>query len=153
MPVLSRVLGIFTVAVAMLAPFPAAAEPTMMYLVRHGEKVAGKDPELSFEGQVRAQNIAIMLHRAGLVSIFSSSTNRTLQTAQPLAQRSKVAVQTYDPAVPKALVESVKMQTGAVLVVGHSNTLTELVRLFGGAPGADIADNEYDRLSQSARCC
>ena len=35
-----------------------------------------------------------------------------------------------------------------MLVVGHSNTLPELVRLFGGAPGADIADNEYDRLYQ-----
>jgi hypothetical protein len=42
----------------------------------------------------------------------------------------------------------VKSLSGAVLVVGHSNTLPELVRAFGGAPGADIADNEYDRLYQ-----
>jgi len=33
-------------------------------------------------------------------------------------------------------------------VVGHSNTLPELVRLFGGEPGLDIADDEYDRLYQ-----
>ena len=43
-----------------------------------------------------------------------------------------------------------KALSGAVLVVGHSNTLPELVRLFGGAPGADIADDEYDRLYQLA---
>ena len=41
-----------------------------------------------------------------------------------------------------------KTLSGPVLVVGHSNTLPELVRLFGGAPGADIGDDEYDRLYQ-----
>jgi hypothetical protein len=35
-----------------------------------------------------------------------------------------------------------------VVVVGHSNTLPELVKLFGGAPGAEIADDEFDRLYQ-----
>jgi hypothetical protein len=33
-------------------------------------------------------------------------------------------------------------------VVGHSNTLPELVRLFGGAPGTEIGDNEFDRVYQ-----
>jgi hypothetical protein len=30
--------------------------------------------------------------------------------------------------------------------VGHSNTVPELVRLFGGEPMGEIADDEYDRL-------
>ncbi|WP_287815821.1 hypothetical protein [Pseudomonas sp.] len=47
-----------------------------------------------------------------------------------------------------ALVAQVKALNGPVLVVGHSNTLSELVRLFGGQPGAEIADNEYDRVYQ-----
>ncbi len=145
----SRLLCVFSLALAMLAPLGALAEPTMIYLVRHGEKVAaGKDPELSAAGQARAQNIATILQKAAIASIYSSPTMRTRQTAEPLAQRSGIAVQVYDPAAPKALVERVKAHSGAVLVVGHSNTLTELVRLFGGAPGPDIADNEYDRLYQ-----
>lgn len=145
----SRLLCVFSLALAMLAPLAASAEPTMIYLVRHGEKLAtGKDPELSAAGEARAQNIATILQKAGVASIFSSPTMRTVQTAKPLAQRGGITVQVYDPAAPKALVEKVKAQSGAVLVVGHSNTLTELVRLFGGAPGADIADNEYDRLYQ-----
>jgi hypothetical protein len=57
-------------------------------------------------------------------------------------------VQEYDPRTPRALVEKVKALSGPVLVVGHSNTLSELVRLFGGQPGLEIADNEYDRLYQ-----
>jgi phosphohistidine phosphatase SixA len=57
-------------------------------------------------------------------------------------------VQLYDARAPQALVAQVKALDGAVLVVGHSNTLPELVRLFGGQPGADIGDDEYDRLYQ-----
>ncbi|HEU4852330.1 MAG TPA: phosphoglycerate mutase family protein [Telluria sp.] len=145
----SRLLLAASLTLSMLAPAPALAEPSMIYLVRHGEKsTVGKDPDLTPQGQARAQNIATILHKAGIANIFSSTTNRTRQTAQPLATRSALPVQTYDPSVPKALVEKVKALDGAVLVVGHSNTLPELVRLFGGAPGADIADNEYDRLYQ-----
>jgi broad specificity phosphatase PhoE len=144
-----RSLSVISLALAMLAPSSVLAEPSMIYVVRHGEKAtAGKDPELSDQGKSRAQNIATTLSRAGIGSIFSSTTTRTRQTAQPLAQRSGLDVQSYDPSAPKALVEKVKAQNGAVLVVGHSNTVPELVRLFGGAPGADIADNEYDRIYQ-----
>jgi hypothetical protein len=59
-----------------------------------------------------------------------------------------LTVQLYDPLAPRALVEQVRGLTGVVVVVGHSNTLPELVRLFGGAPGSDIADDEFDRLYQ-----
>jgi broad specificity phosphatase PhoE len=145
----TRFLCAASLALAMLAPCAALADPSIIYLVRHGEKeAASKDPELSTAGRARAQNIATMLEKAGIGSVFSSATMRTSQTAQPLATRAGLQVQTYDAAAPKALVEKVKALNGAVLVVGHSNTLPELVRLFGGAPGADIADNEYDRLYQ-----
>jgi len=136
-------------AITFVLPGMALAEPSMIYLVRHGEKASiGKDPALTPQGQLRAQNIATTLHRTGIQAIFSTPTTRTLQTAQPLAQQLGLTVEHYDPATPKALVEKVKALHGAVLVVGHSNTLPELVRLFGGEPGADIADNEYDRLYQ-----
>jgi broad specificity phosphatase PhoE len=145
----ARLFRQLSLAFAMLAPCAAMAEPSTIYLVRHGEKAAmGKDPELTAQGQARAQAIAAILHRAGIAHIFSTPTQRTRQTAQPLAQRIGVEVQLYDPAAPKALVEKAKALSGPVLVVGHSNTLPELVKLFGGAPGTDIADDEYDRLYQ-----
>lgn len=121
----------------------------MIYLVRHGEKAAaGNDPALTPQGRQRAQNIAAMLGRAGIKAIFSTPTLRTLETAKPLSMSLSLPVQQYDAATPKALVDKVKALQGAVLVVGHSNTLPELVRLFGGTPGADIGDDEYDRLYQ-----
>jgi broad specificity phosphatase PhoE len=139
-----------SLSLAMLAPGGALAAPSAIYLVRHGEKATGgaKDPELTEMGRVRARNIAAMLGKAGIKAVFSTPLQRTRQTAAPLALAGGLEVQAYDPAAPAALVAKVQSLSGAVLVVGHSNTLTELVRLFGGVAGPDIADNEYDRLYQ-----
>jgi broad specificity phosphatase PhoE len=145
----ARLFRCLSLSLAILAPGVALAEPSAIYLVRHGEKAAvGQDPELTAQGQARAQAIATILARTGITGIYSTPTQRTRQTAQPLAQRIGLEVQLYDPRAPKALMEKVKALSGPVLVVGHSNTLPELVRLFGGAPGADIGDDEYDRLYQ-----
>lgn len=145
----ARLLRNLSLALAVLLPGMAFAEPSAIYLVRHGEKASiGKDPALTPQGQLRAQNIATILHRTSIQAIFSTPTARTLQTAQPLARQLGLQVGQYDPAAPKALVDKVKAVRGPVLVVGHSNTLPELVRLFGGEPGLDIADDEYDRLYQ-----
>ena len=144
-----RLFRCLSLSLAILAPGAALAEPSAIYLVRHGEKASvGQDPELTPQGQARAQAIATILSKTGITQVFSTPTQRTRQTAQPLAQRIALEVQLYDPRAPKALVEKVKALSGPVLVVGHSNTLPELVRLFGGAPGADIADSDYDRLYQ-----
>lgn len=149
MSLLARLSAITALALTMLTPLAALAEPSMIYLVRHGEKAAeGKDPDLTPQGQQRARNIATMLAKTNIAHIFSTPTKRTQLTAQPLAQQNGVQVQLYDPRAPQALVAKVKALSGAVLVVGHSNTLSELVRLFGGQPGVEIADNEYDRVYQ-----
>lgn len=155
MHIFRRLKGIImamTMLASMVATGSALAEPGTIYLVRHAEKEAvGKDPDLLPQGQERARNIAAILGRAGITAIFSTPTARTQQTAAPLAQRTGVTVQLYDPRTPQALVDKVKAANGAVLIVGHSNTLPELVRLFGGAPGADIGEDEYDRLYQLLR--
>jgi phosphohistidine phosphatase SixA len=159
----SSLLGGLFLAAALLAPGLAAADPSIIYLVRHGEKAAdgkdpkltmqkmaadGKDPELTMQGKARAGNIAAILRSSGITHIYSSATQRTRQTAQPLASALGVEVQVYDPAQGAKLVGQVKAAGGTALVVGHSNTVPELVRLFGGKPGADIADEEFDRLYQ-----
>jgi len=146
---LPRLFRHLPLSLALLAPVAALAEPSAIYLVRHGEK-AGEhgDPDLTAQGRARAEHVGILLQRAGVDHIFSTPTNRTRQTAAPLAQRTGVTVQLYDPRNPKALVEKVRALSGAVLVVGHSNTLPELVRLFGGTQDLVIGDEEYDRLYQ-----
>jgi broad specificity phosphatase PhoE len=145
----TRLAGAALLTLALLAPPCALAEPSAIYLVRHGEKGTGDNPALTSQGRTRAQNLAAMLRKVGIVAVFSTRPLRTMQTAAPLARTAGVNVQEYEGNQPGALVARVKaVNDGAVLVVGHSDTVPELVRQFGGAPGANIAENEFDRVYQ-----
>ncbi|WP_229458939.1 phosphoglycerate mutase family protein [Massilia glaciei] len=145
-----RLLCALSLALTVLAPSAALAQGTI-YLVRHAEKESvGKDPALTDAGQARARNIAATLRKVGVAQIYSTALMRTQMTAKPLATLLAVPVRTYDPSRQAEFATQLKALPGNTLVVGHSNTLTELVRLLGGEPGADIADTEYDRLYQLA---
>jgi broad specificity phosphatase PhoE len=147
-----KLFAFLVLAGALLAP-AARAEPTMVYVVRHGEKVsAGKerDPDLTAQGAARARTLAAILRKAGIGHVFSTPTRRTRATAAPLAAMAGVEVQSYDADKPALVVARIKALAGATLLVGHSNTIGELVRLLGGAPGTEIGDEEYDRLYQLA---
>ncbi len=137
------------VACALLAPTFASAAPVIVYLTRHGEKATeGKDPDLTPQGQARARHLARVLARTGIHMVLSTPTKRTRQTAQPLATQAGLQVQLYDPSKPGLMVDKVKAAAGPTLVVGHSNTVPDLVKLFGGAAVTPIGDDEYDRLYQ-----
>lgn len=146
---LTRFLTRLAFAGALLAPALALAAPQIVYVTRHAEKGAtDKDPDLTVQGAARARGIALLLHRTGISHIFSTATRRTRQTAQPLAERLKLNVETYDAAKPASAIEKIKALPGPTLLVGHSNTVPDLVKMLGGAPGAPIEDDEYDRLYQ-----
>lgn len=145
----SRLIATFALAGALLAPAFALADPNTIYVTRHAEKSAeGKDPNLTPQGQARARALAVILRKVGIKHIFSTTTQRTQQTAQPLAAQTGVAVQTYDGGKPAIVIDKIKALAGPTLLVGHSNTVPDLVKMLGGTPGAPIADDEFDRLYQ-----
>ena len=124
------------------------ADDTVIYLVRHAEKAAnGTDPALSPAGRERAGLLADRLAKAGIGAIHSTDFRRTRDTAAPLARRLGLPVLLYDPERPEDLVETIRRAGGRHLVVGHSNTVPELVALLGGDGGPPIDEaGEYDRL-------
>ena len=124
----------------------AAPPATVIYLVRHAEKVdESADPELSEAGRLRAVELARVLSEAGITTILSTDFRRTRGTAKPLAIALGVKVEMYDPRAP-ATVSRIRSLAGPILVVGHSNTAPALVTALGGDSHGTIADNEYDRL-------
>ncbi|NML59931.1 histidine phosphatase family protein [Massilia sp. RP-1-19] len=134
---------------AMLAPLAQAAEPAVIYVVRHGEKTGNDgDPDLTAQGRLRAGNIATILKHTAIRQVFTSKTARTRQTAAPTAALSGVPVKEYDARQPEKMVAELKASGGNTLVVGHSNTIGKLVTLLGGDPGTAVGDDEYDRLYQ-----
>jgi len=130
---------------AMLAAMPASAADTV-YVIRHLQKEAGADPELTAEGKAGAATLADLIAGKGITAIYATPTRRAMQTAEPLAARLGLAVTPYDPGNPAALAKAAAGVKGAILIVGHSNTVPELVASFGGAEPAAIADDEFGTL-------
>lgn len=134
---------------AMLAPLAQAAEPAVIYVVRHGEKAGNDgDPNLTAQGRARASNIAAILKKTGIGQVFTSKTARTRQTAAPTAAALGLPLKEYDARQPEKMIEELKAAGSNALVVGHSNTVGKLVTLLGGEAGTAIGDDEYDRLYQ-----
>lgn len=146
---LRRALSSIALAGALLAPVIALAAPNVIYITRHGEKLAvDKDPDLAVKGVARARMVAHLLQKTGIRHVFSTDTRRTRQTAQPLAERLGLQVELYDGAKPAPAIEKIKSLGGPTLLVGHSNTVPDLVKMLGGGGVPPIGDEEYDRLYQ-----
>jgi phosphohistidine phosphatase SixA len=124
-----------------------ARAETVVLLVRHGEKVdESRDPELSDAGRKRASALASFLKDTEIDAIYSTDYIRTRDTARPTSDLLGVPVEIYAGDDLVSLAGKIRARSGRFLVVGHSNTTTELVRALGGDPGAPIASDEYDRL-------
>lgn len=134
------------------APPPGA---TTVVLVRHAEKATDdpRDPSLSAAGQKRAEALAAVLEAADVKAAYATQFKRTRATAEPLAKRLGLSV-VERPVTGAAAAyardlarEVLAKQAGkTVLIVGHSNTVPDLVKAFSGAAVAPITDEEYDHL-------
>jgi len=125
------------------------AEPdyARVFLVRHAEKEKGDDPALTADGAARAKALAERLESEGVTEIWSTRTNRTEQTAAPIAAALGLPVQTYDASTLPAFASWLQASPGVKLVVGHSNTTDALAALLGADPGPPIDEaTEFDRL-------
>ena len=113
------------------------------YFVRHAEKMPVKDdPELSPRGKQRAQLLAVLLSDGAIEAIYSTPFRRTEQTAAALSSQSGVAIEFYSAAAPEQLIANLRKRQQTSLIVGHSNTIPELVRLAGGT-AYDLTEEDY----------
>ena len=140
-------------AALILAAFSSgAAAQATIFLVRHAERNDGGaggmavDPPLSAAGRARATALAAMLKDAKLTAVFSTEFKRTQDTARPAAEVHHLTVTTIKSGETAALVEKLKAATGAVLVVGHSNSVPQVIAGLGITTPFTIADDEFDNL-------
>jgi phosphohistidine phosphatase SixA len=139
-------------ALLVLGAAPAWAQTTV-FVVRHAERAdqvagatAATDPDLSDAGHARAGSLAAMLKDAGVRSIFVTQYKRTQQTAAPLATALGLTPVEVGSRELHQLAGRVRAATGPVLVVGHSNSVPNLLKALGIDTPIEIADDEYDNL-------
>lgn len=131
------------------------AQKTMkIWIVRHAEKLAidptDKDPELAEEGKTRAEALAKSLKGEKIDSIFATNYKRTKFTGFPLADKIGISVKLYNPDQIKTLAKEWKTNAKGknILIIGHSNTVLEIIEAFGGKrPLKELSEkDDYDYL-------
>ena len=150
-------LPLLLTILAICAPALAQDAPLVVLVVRHAEKATDHptDPNLSEAGFKRAQELVNVAAAAEVSAIYTTQYKRTQQTAQPLAERLNLApvkmeiTRENTAGFPAALAKELRAKHlgRTVLVVGHSNTVPQIVEALGGPrpPAIDEA-NEFDRL-------
>ena len=124
--------------------------PKAVYLFRHAEKqiIKGEDnPELTRAGFSRSNALAQAMADITPGLIYSSEYTRTQQTVAPLAKQwgSDIIIQTAKD--PEAQVEAALSNCNKhVIIAGHSNTIPNLISLFGVMDEIAIEDNQYGDL-------
>ena len=136
--------AVAAILIAISSVTAVAAE--RIYVIRHLQKGVGNDPALSAEGTANAAKLRDLLAGEKVTAIFATPTRRAMQTGEPLAQRLGIAITPYDPRDNAALAAAVAKTPGTVLVIGHSNTVPDLVALVGGARPAPMTEQDYGTL-------
>ena len=137
--------SIFWTLLLLLLTLPAAALDDI-YLVRHAEKVAFWPSEfdpfqpLSPAGVARAEALAGRFKTAGIAA-YTSRTTRALATAMPLVEATHAPITADDTSTKPAEMDAFLARLRekhkadrAVLIVGHGNTVPELLAHLGAKP-------------------
>jgi broad specificity phosphatase PhoE len=147
-----RILFILSAYILVLSFAFAETEDsfTTIILVRHAEKstTPKDDPILTDAGKTRAENLARMLRAAGVKAIYSTNYQRTRSTAEPLAKQLSITPVILDAKDSSLFSKTIREKNAGqtVLVVGHSNTIPEIIQGLGGPAMEEIDETVYDNL-------
>lgn len=144
---------------------PAIAQddfkPKTVFLIRHAEREdePRQDPPLKKEGVARAQELARLLGAAGIKAIYTSQFARTRLTAEPLATKLGLTLTPIslksNPTNPRQIAEEsttefvnkVLERAGEnVLIVGHSNSIPDVIKMLGGDVVPAIDESKFNDL-------
>lgn len=138
----------------LLAAADARAQATTVIIVRHAEKLdESADAALSPAGRQRAESLKSALEHAGVQRIITTQYQRTRDTAAPLATAlglDPVVISSSGGTAAHAseIAERVRnCDPGmTVLIVGHSNTVPDIIRALGAPDIGQLGGDEYDNL-------
>jgi broad specificity phosphatase PhoE len=128
-------------------------EATTLVLVRHADRDGSRDA-LTAEGVLRSKALLHAVEKLGLAAVFHSDTVRARDTAAPLANALALPTREHPAADVAGLLRDIFEQHRGqrVLVVGHGNTVPQIIAAAGGPELSDIAHDEFDNLFVLTAC-
>ena len=126
----------------------AADAVPVIVAVRHAEKASAgaNDPELSVAGQKRAEALARILKDSQITAVFVTEFKRTQQTAAPTARAAHLSPTVLPADDIPGLVAKLRALNGNALVVGHGNTIPDLMKALGITTPVTIPEDDYTEI-------
>ena len=120
----------------------------VIFVVRHAEKATtgGNDPDLSVAGQKRAETLARVLKDSQISSVFVTEFKRTQETGAPTARGAHVEPTVVPAKDIPGLVQKLRALNGNALVVGHGNTIPDLMKALGITTPIAIPEDDYTEI-------
>lgn len=158
------IVSVLLLLVAVVSQIAVAQEefkPITVFLIRHAEREdePRQDPPLKKEGVARSQELARLLSNAGIKAIFTSQFTRTKQTAEPLATKLGITPTPFTLKINPSNTRQIAAESTAevtnkileragesVLVVGHSNSILDVIKMLGGDIVPTIDEKKFDDL-------
>ncbi len=112
-------------------------------VVRHAERTMGDD--LSAKGLARSQVLKNMLASESVALVLSTRFVRTSKTVKVLAESQHRDIDYYD-STEELVQKVIGSDAETVVVVGHSNTVPEIVTRLSGVQVPEIGELEFDRF-------
>jgi broad specificity phosphatase PhoE len=130
---------------------PPSISAATIIVVRHAERVStmsSADALLTPAGEERARQLGEVLKDANIQRIYVTDLRRTQQTAEPIAARLHLTPIVIAKNEIDALVGQLRKagDNETVLVVGHSDTVPQIVERLGGRSVPALREDEYDRM-------
>lgn len=161
---ISKTAGALLLAACAHAPQSVSGTDTpYVIVVRHAEKAPtpANDPVLSVAGMARAAALDSVIGGQLVRDVVVSHLQRTKLTASVFIARASPVVHIVPigaagtAAHVQAVADTVRAIArrrgrGGILVVGHSNTVTQIVTALGVAAPAELCDSQYSQLFRVA---
>jgi 2,3-bisphosphoglycerate-dependent phosphoglycerate mutase len=150
------ILGYAAIAFGTAWFFESQATTTVLF-VRHADvdrpEALTEDPPLNATGRARADLLARFLETVDVVqgvdAVYAASTKRTQQTAEPVAERLGLKVETADPTDVAGFMERVLSEhKGQIsLIVADADQIAPLIEELHGKKNIPrIGPDDYDEL-------
>ena len=136
-----------TLSIAFFVAAATEAAP-VIFIVRHAEKATtgGNDPDLSVAGQKRAAALARILKDSQITAVFVTEFKRTQETAASTAKAAHVNPTVVPANDVAGLAAKIRALKGNALVVGHGNTISDLMKALGITTPITIPEDDYSEI-------
>lgn len=127
----------------------SASDMTQIYVLRHTEKSSydESDPDLSEYGVDHAKYWKSVLQHIKFDRIYTTDFKRNIKTAAIISKDSGVKTEIYHPMSFEVLKFINKIKGQKVLIIGHSNTIPDMVnRIIGESKYPPMNHKNYNTL-------